>query len=314
MMTNLSGASDFDSRAFRQALGSFATGVTVITAEGADGTKVGTTANSFSSLSLDPPLVLWSCIKASNSCPVFESASHFNVNVLAFDQLDISNHFARSQDDKFADVEWSEGVGGAPILPNCAARFQCETYNQLEGGDHRIFIGKVVAFDDLGRSPLCFHQGSYSMVVNHPGGRPDAHDSSVGKALGGRVGDHTFFQILMALRSYQAKYQPKLEVLGVSLIESRALLMLNEQAGLDAEELVAHVNAPITEVEVALVNLANLGLVTARDAGYEITSDGRAKADQCWSIAEAHALEAFEGVSQERIDTFRSVLRHLINQ
>lgn len=313
-MTSPTSVSNFDSRAFRQALGNFATGVTIVTAKGTDGVTVGVTASSFNSLSLDPPLILWSCAKSSRSCPVFETAAHFAVNVLAFDQLDLSNHFARQQDDKFATVTWSEGVGGVPMFPGCAGRFQCETYDKVEGGDHWIFIGKVVAFDDFGRSPLCFHQGSYSMAVNHPGSSSDAPQYTNKSTVGGRVGNHTFFQMLMALRAYQANYQPKLEALDISLIESRSLLMLNDQPGLSAEQLVAHVNAPITEVDVALVNLDNRGLVTRSGDGYAVTHDGQAKANQCWGVAEAHATEAFNGLSDEQIDTFRAVLRHLIDQ
>src|SRR5450830_1176278 len=95
----------FDPRAFRRALGNFATGVTVVTAADASGRKVGVTANSFNSVSLDPPLVLWSIDKRSNSHEVFEQASHFAVNVLAADQIDLSNNFARPKEDRFAEIE-----------------------------------------------------------------------------------------------------------------------------------------------------------------------------------------------------------------
>ncbi|MGI9520882.1 MAG: p-hydroxyphenylacetate 3-hydroxylase reductase component [Hyphomicrobiaceae bacterium] len=313
-MTNQKSGSEFDARAFRRALGNFATGVTIVTAQGPDGAKVGVTASSFNSLSLDPPLILWSSLKSSRSRAVFEAASHFAVNVLAFDQMDLSNHFARQQDDKFVDMTWHEGIGGSPIFPKCAGRFQCETHNIVDGGDHVLFIGKVITFDDFGRSPLCFHQGSYSMVVNHPGSAPNASERTPTGTLAGRASNHTFFQMLMALRAYQANYQPKLETLEISLIEARSLLMLNDQPGLTAEQLVALVNSPITEVDVALFNLSSRGLVIHSGDGYAVTNDGRAKANECWSVAEAHAEEAFNGVSKEQVDTFRSVLRHLIAQ
>lgn len=128
----------FDTRAFRRALGNFATGVTVVTAADAHGRKVGVTANSFNSVSLDPPLILWSIDKRSTSHAVFETASHFAVNVLAADQIDLSNNFARPKEDRFAEVEYQAGEGGAPILADCSARFECEKFQQVDGGplDH----------------------------------------------------------------------------------------------------------------------------------------------------------------------------------
>ncbi len=157
----------FDSRAFRRALGNFAAGVTVITAADASGRKVGVTANSFNSVSLDPPLVLWSIDKRSGSHAVFEAAGHFAVNVLAADQIDLSNTFARPSEDRFAGIEHETGEGGAPLLPGCSARFRCEKFQQIDGGDHWILIGRVLAFDDLGHAPLLYHQGAYSRVLPH---------------------------------------------------------------------------------------------------------------------------------------------------
>ena len=163
-----SSQTEFDLKDFRRALGNFATGVTIITTRAPDGSNIGVTASSFNSLSMNPPLVLWSSIKESPSCKIFETASHFAVNILASDQVDMSNHFARQQEDKFEGIEWEAGIGGVPLFPNCAGRFQCESYDKLNGGDHWIFLGRVLAFDDYDRAPLCFHQGSYSTVHDHP--------------------------------------------------------------------------------------------------------------------------------------------------
>ncbi|MFK4753529.1 flavin reductase family protein [Oceanobacter antarcticus] len=160
-------ATDFDPKAFRRALGNFATGVTVITACTPNGVQTGVTANSFNSVSLDPALVLWSIMKSSASVDIFEQASHFAVNVLAADQINLSNHFARPSDDKFARIDYEKGLGNAPLLPGCAARFQCEKYQRIDGGDHWILLGKVVAFDDIGRAPLLYHGGAYSAVIPH---------------------------------------------------------------------------------------------------------------------------------------------------
>lgn len=135
-MTTATGDADFNPHAFRRALGNFATGVTIVTARNTSGELVGAPASSFSTLYMDPPLNLWSCIKSFRGSPIFETSTHFAVNVLASDQAELSNHFARQQEDKFALFAWEEGIGGAPIFADCAARFQCEIYQKLDGGDH----------------------------------------------------------------------------------------------------------------------------------------------------------------------------------
>jgi flavin reductase (DIM6/NTAB) family NADH-FMN oxidoreductase RutF len=311
-MTDTVQDAEFDPKAFRRALGNFATGVTIITAEGANGEKVGVTASSFNSLSMDPPLILWSSMKDTRSCDVFETASHFAVNILAADQMDMSNHFARQQEDKFAGYEWEKGIGGAPVFPNCAGRFQCETYDKLDGGDHWIYVGKVVAFDDYGRAPLCFHQGSYSMVFSHPGVSPK-QGSEVGKLPNnGRVGNHKFFLMLRAIRAYQDRYQPKVKALDLNLIESRCLLVMSDLSGETAEVLVTHMNAPLAEVDEALVNLSARGLVAKQGDGFTLTELGQERADECWAVAGAHAEAAFDGFTEEQMDTFTTVLRGLL--
>ena len=157
-----------DPKAFRRALGNFATGVTVITATASNGIQTGVTANSFNSVSLDPALVLWSVMKSSSSVEIFEQASHFAVNVLADDQIAVSNHFARPVSDKFENLAYENGIGNAPLLPGCAARFQCENFQRIDGGDHWILLGKVVAFDETGLAPLLYHAGNYSVATLHP--------------------------------------------------------------------------------------------------------------------------------------------------
>ena len=302
----------FTPHEFRRALGNFATGVTIITAVGPNGEKVGVTASSFNSLSMDPPLILWSSIKNSLSCAIFEAAPHFAVNILASDQMDMSNHFARQNEDKFAGVEWEPGLGGAPLFPNCAGRFQCETYDKLDGGDHWIFVGKVIAFDDFGRPPLCFHQGSYSMVFGHPGSAPKAEDIASKIKSDGQMDDHLFFMMLQAVRSYQGSYSPKLKTLGLSLIESRTLIVLNDMPGSDAEVLVGHINAPISEVREAILNLTDRGMVEAEGDAFSLTRAGLAKTKEVWDLAKTHEKEVFESFDETQMKTFTDVLRKII--
>ena len=157
-------APTLDSRAFRAALSSFATGVTVVTARGPDGAPVGVTVNSFSSVSLDPPLVLWSLDRRALSLPVFEAAGHFAVHVLSAEQAHLSDRFAtRGASDKFEGVDWSEGIGGVPLLPGIAARFECRRHAAHDGGDHRIYLGRVLRFENNGDATLAFQRGAYAI-------------------------------------------------------------------------------------------------------------------------------------------------------
>ncbi|WP_417321024.1 flavin reductase family protein [Emcibacter sp.] len=148
-------------REFRDALGKFATGVTVITTTSEKGEPVGVTASSFNSVSLDPPLVLWSLAKSAASMRAYEKSGGFNVHILAADQEAISNQFARPGDDKFRGVDWKPCDRGYPILPEYAALFRCETQYQYEGGDHLIFVGKVIEYETRNAPVLVFHQGAY---------------------------------------------------------------------------------------------------------------------------------------------------------
>lgn len=151
----------FDSRALRDALGDFATGVTVVSARGADGRPVGVTVNSFAAVSLDPPLVLWSLGRQSDYLAVFESCRHFAVNVLAADQLGYSLRFAQTARDNFDGIDWHAGAGDVPLLPGCCAWFECRSETRYPGGDHLILVGCVENIRREAKPPLIFHRGLY---------------------------------------------------------------------------------------------------------------------------------------------------------
>ena len=157
--------SPIDPRDFRNALGSYATGVTIITAAGADGKPYGITCNSFASVSLNPPLVLWSLVIFSTSMSVFQNASHFAVNVLGASQQALANKFAKSSEDKFVGVEWTAGLGSAPLLADSVANFQCRAAGRYYGGDHVIFLGAVEAYAYNRKEPLLFARGGYGRFL-----------------------------------------------------------------------------------------------------------------------------------------------------
>ena len=160
----------FDPKAFRSALGSFATGVTIVTARDGEGAPVGLTANSFNSVSLDPPMVLWSLSLHSGSLPVFRDAENWAVHILAADQQPMSDRFATPAIDKFAGLDLKDGPEGAPLIEGCAARFGCRARFEYEGGDHAIFLGEVVDFDRREAEPLIYHGGQYGRIMRSPSG------------------------------------------------------------------------------------------------------------------------------------------------
>ena len=156
-----SGHSLIDPRDFRHALGTFATGVTIITAAAPNGKPYGLTCNSFASVSLNPPLVLWSLVVYSSLMATFQNASYFAVNVLGASQQALANKFAKSSDNRFAGVDWRPGLGNAPLLKGSVAHFQCRAVNRYYGGDHVIFLGAVEAYSYNRKEPLLFAHGGY---------------------------------------------------------------------------------------------------------------------------------------------------------
>ena len=154
-------AGDLSPDELRQALGRFVTGVTIVTCRDENGQAVGLTANSFNALSLDPPLVLWSLRQASSTITAFTGASHFAINVLAADQVDLSRCFARPSSAKFDEGEWTDGQGGAPLLAGCVAVFECRRRSHHAAGDHVLFIGEVERIGGSADTPLVYHAGHY---------------------------------------------------------------------------------------------------------------------------------------------------------
>ncbi|MEP9355156.1 flavin reductase family protein [Xanthobacter sp. KR7-65] len=154
-----------DTRAFRRTLGAFATGVAVVAAEGEDGTLVGMTMSSFNAVSLDPPLVLFSVARTALSLPALRAARAYGISVLARDQEDLSTRFARPHAEKWAGVTHLRGHGGAPLIAEAAAHLECVPHAIHDGGDHEIFVARVVAHRAAPAEPLIFHAGRYRTLA-----------------------------------------------------------------------------------------------------------------------------------------------------
>jgi flavin reductase (DIM6/NTAB) family NADH-FMN oxidoreductase RutF len=182
-----------DGREFRDALGWFATGVTVITTRSPEGDLVGFTANSFSSVSLDPPLVLFSLNRQAGCLSIFEGCAHFAVNILAEHQAALSSRFATASHDKWQGVAIETWEGGCPILADALANFECAVHAVHDGGDHRIFVGRVLRMRSSGTGkPLLFSRGAYRLLGDPLGApeTPPAEGSTSALDNGGLFAEH----------------------------------------------------------------------------------------------------------------------------
>lgn len=304
-----------DPHALRRALGNFATGITIVTAQSPDGDRIGLTVNSFNSVSLEPPLVLWSLDKRSvDSLDVIHRANHFAINILAADQIDLSNHFARPQADKFAGISYREGPGRAPLLEGCAARFHCTLHETVDAGDHWILIGRVVDFDDIGRAPLLYHQGAYSLVLPHPRLQaPDGHTESPPLEAG--LSDNVLYLMLQAVNAYQSAYLPKQQSLGLSISEARVLILLSALKQGPIEQLQRESSLPGSEVREALDNLEQAGLVLATgQRSYHLTPLGQERARQYWALSEQEQQQVLEQFDDAQIELFKQILNSIIRR
>lgn len=161
-------AKRFDRRDFRHALGQFATGVAIVTARAKDGRRIGLTVNSFTSVSLDPPLALWCLSRQATDFAPFNTASRFAVNVLSSRQHHLSRQFSTTLADKFTSVDFEDGPEGSPLLNGATAHFICRVAARFDAGDHVIILGEVEEYRWNEGEPLVFHSGRYHVTTRHP--------------------------------------------------------------------------------------------------------------------------------------------------
>ncbi len=300
----------FDPIEFRKALGTFATGVTIITARAADGSPIGLTANSFNSVSLDPPLVLWSLANNAMSFDAFRSASHWAVHVLGADQEDLSGRFARRGEDKFAGLEIEEGEGGVPLLRGCAARFQCRTASQYQGGDHLIFIGEVLRFDRDEAAPLVFHGGKYAHATRRD--PPDLKPRSA--HLAGSFGED-FLGYLLGRTHFRffAQIRPFLEREGLDDMEFYVLSTLTLKPLLTEGQIAEGMAGVLDERrQRALDGLVERGFAERTAEGFELTGSGREAAIRLISAAKATESQVLERLGAGDAAILKTTLNRLL--
>jgi 3-hydroxy-9,10-secoandrosta-1,3,5(10)-triene-9,17-dione monooxygenase reductase component len=307
----------FDPQEFRKALGSFATGVTIITTRAADGTQLGLTVNSFNSVSLNPPLVLWSLENASLSLPAFREAKHWAVHVLASDQEELSGRFARRGANKFAGLTLETGEGNVPLLTGCSARFQCRNAFQYDGGDHIIFVGEVLRFDRSDAPPLVFHGGRYAHATQR-----DPQALAPRRAFLAGSFSEDFLGYLLGRGHFQffSRLRPFLAKDGLSdedfyILSSMTLKPLMTVADLDAA------TSGMLEGRTSAIaqGLAQRGFVReapvvaeAFSIEYELTEKGRAAVLRLISAAKVFESQLVERLGPGDAQVLKSLLNRML--
>ena len=291
-------ASKVASSEFRRALSQFPTGVTVVSTLDASGEPVGVTASSFNSVSMEPPLVLWSLAKSALSYQAFTNAEFFVVNLLSKHQTHLSNKFAQQGNDKFQGVSWDCGIGGCPVLNETAGHFECRTWQQYDGGDHMIFVGEVDGFRfNESVMPLVFSRGSYSVATPQPVERASR---DIETQSNGFLSNFLLYLLHQAHAGYAAELYPiLLEECGVYPEEWRILTLLADTQSLRVTDLAEMVMQPEAECQESVQRLVERDyLVIEPDGVLRINSEGSNIAAKLFAHAKSHEQTVLGSLSQ----------------
>ena len=309
----MSGGAKVETRGFRAALGQFATGVTVVTTRSPSGERIGLTANSFNSASLDPPMVLWSLKNDSANFDVFVAASHFAVNVLAADQVEVSQRFSRFVEDRFAGLECTDGIGGVPVITGCAANFQCRNVHRYSGGDHAIFVGEVLDYDVHERTPLVFHRGDYTVTLPRP-----TEGFQGAEFAGGYVDDFLLPLLARAYRLFGLPFYEHLTERGIPRDEWRVLATLSDQS-CTRDELVWVIRMPEEILDSTLEALHRKGMIVESEPRVEggqprlvCTPGGSRRVIKLLAVAKAREADVLSDLPELEQQDFKRMLRSII--
>lgn len=296
-------------RALRQSLGQFATGVAIVTAH-RDGQSVGVTVNSFSSVSLDPPLVQWSIARTSQSFPVFMAASYFAVHVMTAGQMELASRFARSGPDKFAGIRSVAGLGEAPIFDGCAAVFECASDARYDAGDHTILIGRVERYQHQDRPLLLFAKGRYGLGIEHPDLPTPAGAQS---PEGVERPDMMIGLLRNAMLHYSGAFQKDREEAGLTIDQGRILLALERQPGIDIDTIARRCFLSFEETEITLKMLVGLGYAAlGADKCAALLPAGIDKLRILRERATAFEAEQFAGIPAHEVAIVKRFLKRII--
>lgn len=297
----------------RRCLGQFATGVTVITVAH-EGAYEGMAANSFSSVSLEPPLILWSVRKASRRASTFAGAPHFVVNILAEHQLELANRFAMSGENVFDVVAWREDSHGVPVLNGVVAHLSCDLETTYDGGDHIIIVGRVREYDVHEGKPLLFAQGRYAALQDYA--RYDTGDSGVSeRCVDANVGA---YRVMRLLRSAQESLSRSFEVhrhsVGLTALEARILAILHASPA-TMQQLANQIFADEVNTRESVGRLRTAGLVQYQsDGAYTLTAAGNAKRELLRERAQQFSAQMLNDMGPEKLRIAREFLTEIVER
>lgn len=302
----MSKANNVDPRELRNALGAFATGVAIVTTS-EQGHDVGMTINSFSSVSLDPPMVLWSLAKTSPSLDTFKNSGYFTIHILSAEQEELSQRFATRGIDKFAGIDVSRGEAGVPVLPDCAAIFHCKTSYCYEGGDHEIFVGEVLKFEHFPKPPLVFHAGKYSLTVEKQSSPSSSPDGSFNTNSLTYLMGLVYFQLAKQASSKMKEHDIDECEMGVL-----TTLAMNDNRTLDEiNTLVGVAGVPVTRD--TLFTMVNKNLIVTNDDDFlsaSLTDKGRKVLVEVVAYIQAIEDECLPNDAYAEITITKDILRN----
>jgi flavin reductase (DIM6/NTAB) family NADH-FMN oxidoreductase RutF len=301
-----------DPRAFRRSLGQFATGVTVMTTSH-EGCLYGMAVNSFAALSLDPALVLWSIRKESTSLAAFKNAGHYAVNILAEDQVDLSNLFAKPGDDRFAKAPWSPGRFGAPLLEGVICTFECQLDQVIDGGDHYILVGRVEHYRCYRGKPLLFVQGRYGVTEELPPAPSAELPSPIPATDTAWLEDATMLrQLHLASHLMSSRFDRVRQQTGDSVAEFRIYGWLRSHS-LQESMLRQWLYLGENEMQDALASLQSRGHLTREaDGSLSLTASGQAHSVRNAECVQQFERHLFSDVSSDDLQAARRVLRAMV--
>ncbi|MEM8552166.1 MAG: flavin reductase [Pseudomonadota bacterium] len=302
-----------DTRALRRTLGLFATGVTVVTCRAADGSPTGMTANSFASVSLEPPLVLWSVDREARSFNAFAGAKAFAFSVLAQDQVEISNRFAAPGGEKFGLTQWSTGADDVPLIDHAAAHFECRQHATFDGGDHLIIVGRVERFAAHDRPGLVFAQGRYGAVAPHPGPMPGGEGDIAARD------PYDDFLVPLLFRAYSHCFEAlshEFEDAGTSGAEMRVLSVLSRRDGesvdMGEEAVLTRTMLSHTRFADARERLAEAGSIAADGKTLAITAEGQRRLQEFLRAAGSREAASVGDLDPAEVTLLKTLLQRLV--
>lgn len=315
----------FNAREFREALGVFATGVTVVTTRNeASDELIGMTASSFNSVSIDPPLILWSVTRDAHSSNIFETAAFFNVHILTSGQIHLSNKFAEAGGDKFGTTDYTLDDNGIPKIANVAVRFDCRQWAVYDGGDHSIIVGEVIGMVRTKADGLVFSNGSYATA--HP--LPTPQDKKSAATPDGNKSAHTgesspiedmlLYNLSRSYRQLSVPFHAAVRASGLSVPEWRILASLQGKTTYSLEKLASQTFIEQFALVDTLTAMRDSGLCeldnTGEQAQWQVTGtqSGHERVQHLFELGATMETEALADAGEESVAELTQLLRHIM--